>query len=96
MMAARIPTLHHTQPTDFNNGLASIEQRTATAKLVSPSSSSYPTMALQVKGYKALAVPLGPDEAAPFTAFVYVRQHYSKGCVWMDVGILRVLSFSVT
>jgi len=38
-------------------------------------------MALAVKGYKALAVPLSTDAAAPFTAFIYVRQHSSKGCV---------------
>lgn len=43
-------------------------------------------MALQVKGYKALAVPLSPDGAAPFTAFTYVRQHYSKGCVCVLEG----------
>ena len=36
---------------------------------------------MQVKGYKALAVPLTADEATPFTAFVYVRQHSSKGYV---------------
>lgn len=34
---------------------------------------------MQVKGYKVLGVPLGEDASNPFSSFLYVRQHSSKG-----------------
>jgi hypothetical protein len=36
---------------------------------------------MQVKGYTVLGVPLGEDASSPFSSFLYVRQHSSKGYV---------------
>lgn len=46
----------------------------------SPLASSKPTT-MQIKGYKVLGVPLGVDASSPFSSFLYVRQHSSKGYV---------------
>jgi hypothetical protein len=72
---------HHHHHYQTPSPLPTTTTTTSTTTTIDTTTKSSGPMALQVKGYKALAVPLSPDAAAPFTAFIYVRQHSSKGCV---------------